>query len=174
MISDEEAPVLYVIQRERSINMLNRSLLLTLTAFVLGVFIGCSGDDRGTNGKKSSTDENRIPSELVGTWTFQSVSVNDIEIELKYLFPWEPNTESIRIIVSSDGTYVFENVAGNGTVLFTDTGTFLVDGDTFQLSGTEEQPISGGTWAVSENQLILTATTSQGYLLVVVATKQDE
>jgi len=135
-------------------------MLIVPVACLLG---GCGDDDKGTGSKTSSFDQ------LVATWTFQSAYVNGVSVPLENVIPWQPNTVSARITVGSDSTYVYENVAADGSVLLTENGTFAVDGDNFSMTDNPELPISG-KWSVSGHQLTLTSGMI-GYIVEIMATK---
>lgn len=146
--------------------MLKQMCLTALVAMTLGSMVGCSDDDKGPNNSPAGTN---VPTELIATWTFQAATVNNYNIDLSEILPWEENTAHARITINDGGTFVFDNVDTTGAVLFTETGAFSVDGSSFSLTGAEELSISG-TWMVKGSALKLTAT-EMGSTVVLVATR---
>ncbi|MEW5995553.1 MAG: lipocalin family protein [Candidatus Zixiibacteriota bacterium] len=140
-----------------------RASFVAFATLILVNISGCGDDDKGTN-------SNSIPPELVGTWTFQSATVDGVPFDLKYVLVWEPNTVLARITVNGDGFVAYEELDTAGTVVRRETGTIEVNDDSFTV--TSEIPIpQTGTWAVSENQLTIT-TSVAGHPVVVIAIKE--
>jgi hypothetical protein len=131
--------------------------------------VGCSDDDKGANSNGDPPGDTNVPAELVATWTFQSATVNNMIIHLSNVLPWVEGTAYATISINDDNTYVFENVSADSAVLLSETGAFLVDGNSFSLTGIEELSLSGN-WAVSGDSLTLTAT-EMGFTTVLTATK---
>ncbi|UCC79749.1 MAG: hypothetical protein JSW64_16045 [Candidatus Zixiibacteriota bacterium] len=150
-----------------------RSILPWAIICLLILPAGCGKDDNPTN------PGSNVPPELVGTWLWQSATANGIPIGLGWVFEWNPGTVAARFTVGSDGSLVHEELDADSVVVWSEWGTFTVDGNTATISITENDngPVDPpwemtGTWALNENQDELTLnTTYMGATVVLVAVK---
>ena len=122
-------------------------------AFVLSI-AGCSGDSNPT-----AHQIQKVPATLVGTWEFQSASIDGYPIGLSLALQWIPNTMSAKIHIKGEGSCVYEQLDGQSVVIHADTADFSVSGNQFSVSpGT--LPVNTDTWTVSGTNLILGADVS--------------
>lgn len=136
-----------------------------LSLAFIGLFLLAAGC--GKNNDNPAGPQNNVPAELVGTWYYQSGTLNGQPRDLSFLLQWKLNTEYARFTVGSDGSFVYEELDIDSSVVWTESGTFNVDGNSATISVTEnddgpvEPPdVLSGTWALNENQDELTLTTS--------------
>jgi len=132
--------------------MLMRATLGIVAILVLGAFAGCGDDDKGTNNGGT-----KIPSELEGTWILDSAIVDGQGAALRILLFWQENTVSARMTIKSEGLYLYEELDSVDSVIWADTGTFSVNGNSF-IWETDNPFVKSGTWEVSGNKLIIRAT----------------
>lgn len=144
------------------------ALMVILAMFVV---VNC-GDDNNATGPDTS-----IPAGLIATWTYQSATFNDVPVSLESVLQWHEGTVSARFIVSDDGTFVNEELDSDGTVIWTERGTFTVSGNnaTITITSDSDGPVDppdimSGTWVLDGNELTIT-TTLEGYRVVIVAIK---
>jgi hypothetical protein len=145
--------------------MLKRFLLLVSAVFVLAVIVSCGDDDKGTN-----TDKNKIPSELVGTWILDSLTSHGYWVDPVPLL----GSVSARITVGAQGSFVLEGLDSQGAVVWADSGTISVNGNSF-TTAIDNPYFTGGTWEVNRDQLTLTIDVTIGdvvYEIKVFATKE--
>ncbi len=147
--------------------------IMAIMSMIIPVVIisGC-GEDKDSTGPDTS-----IPAGLIATWTYQSATINEQEINLGIVLQWQEGTVSARFTVSDDGTFVNEELDIEETVQWTESGTFTVSDNnatitiTSDSDGPVEPPdIMSGTWALDGNLLTLT-TTMEGFTVVLVAVK---
>lgn len=152
---------------------MNSKVVIPALIGILILSSGC-GKDKSTN----NPPESNIPQELLGTWTYQSATINGVPISLALILGWEQGTVSARFTVSQDGSFVYEELDANGDVIWTEYGTFEVNGNTATISITSDTdgPIDPppdpmtGTWQVEGNTLTLT-TDYNGATVVLTATR---
>lgn len=150
--------------------MLTCGRVVVMTTFLLAIFAGCGDDDKGTNG-----NGNGIPSQLVGTWTFPeevTVIVNGVPMSVKSkdVLDWEPNSVSARITIDDNGSFTYEELDSEGTVVYDTTVTVSVSGDTITVT-LIKLPINSAIWSVNGNQLTLTVDVI-GYTYVIILTRE--
>ncbi len=145
---------------------LNFYLLIITSIFFL---LACDKDDDPTAPPSS------IPQELVGIWTYQSVTINSVPVALGFVLGWHPNTVSARFTVSADESFVYQELDSTGAVTWTESGTFTVSGDsaTISITSNENGPVDPpsvlrGVWALIGDELSLT-TIFNGATVVFVA-----
>ncbi|UCE66809.1 MAG: lipocalin family protein [Candidatus Zixiibacteriota bacterium] len=145
------------------------SILLVL-AFLLA---GC--------GKDGTTTPNvRVfPSELVGTWNYQSVTIDGQEAVLRLILDWQEETVMAALIISDDGEFVINEYSANDSLLYFEDGTFAVNGNYFTITiynnsnGVVSPPVSrDGTWEVSGNHLILYLNINE-IIAAIITTRQS-
>ena len=144
-----------------------KSILIFIAAFGFLLAAGCGNDD------DNPTDPgNNVPAELVGTWYLDSATANGTPISPGAIFLWSDSTEAARIIVGADGSLIYEEMDADSTVIRTENGTFMVDGNSATI--TISQLELNGTWALNESQDELTlSTTYLGAQIVLVAVKYE-
>lgn len=136
---------------------------------------GCGKDDNPAG------PQNNVPAELVGTWYYESGTLNGNPQELSFLLQWNPGTEYARFTVGSDRSFVYEELDVDSVVVWTESGTFTVNGNNATISVTENDdgPVNppdvlSGTWSLNANQDELTlSTTFLNMPVVLVAVKYE-
>jgi len=134
----------------RIIRIISILPLLTL------IIAGCGKDE-------PTTPYARVfPQELVGTWSFESVTVDGQEAVLRLILGWQEETARATLTISSDGDIDVNEYSADDSLLYYEEGTFAVNGDYFTMTfynssnGVISPPvIDEGTWEVSGNQLVL-------------------
>jgi hypothetical protein len=143
---------------------------LLILAFLLA---GCGKDE-------PTTPNVRIfPSELVGTWNYQSVTIDGQEQVLNLILGWQEETVRAALTISDDGDFVYYEYSADDSVLYFEDGTFAVNSDYFTITvynssfGVVSPPvIDDGTWEVSGNQLILYLNVNEA-VAAIIATRQS-
>lgn len=79
----------------------------------------------GPDGEPSG--DGKPPAAMVGTWTFQSVTVDSAAADLATVMDWVPGTIAARINVQANGAYVYEEVDAGGGQLWFESGFLFVD-----------------------------------------------
>ncbi len=141
---------------------------------LLSVFLVVSCD--------KSTDPQSLPAELVGTWVFQSATLNGQPISLSVVLDWDPATVSCASIVDANGGYTYNEYDGanaTGNVLYYNSGTASVQGSTMTISVTNDngtplqQPdVLPFTWALSGTTLTLSLADPGAGTVVAVLEKK--
>ena len=135
--------------------MKNTYFILTLSVIVF-LLSGCGKDE-------STTPTVRVfPPELVGTWNYQSVTIDGQEAVLRDILDWQDETVRAALIISADREFVINEYSADDSVLYYESGTFAVNGNYFTLTiydnsnGVVSPPANqDGTWEISGNQLTL-------------------
>ena len=134
---------------------------------------GCGKDD-----DNPAAPENNVPAELIGTWLYESATLNGAPFSLGLLLGWDPGTVAARFTVGENGSFVYEELDADSAVVWTEWGTFTVSGNTATITVTEndngpmEPETMSGTWVLNENQDELTLNTSyMGATVVLIAVK---
>jgi hypothetical protein len=138
------------------------------------LLVGCGEKDEPT------TPNVRVfPPELVGTWDFQSVTVDGQEAVLKLILGWQEETVRATLAISDDGDIVVNEYSADDSILYYQEGTFAVNGDYFTMTfytssfGVISPPvIDEGTWEVSGNQLTLYLNRNE-IIAAIIATRQN-
>jgi hypothetical protein len=158
--------------KEGAIMNKTKMILAWAVICLLLMFTGCGKDD-----DNPSSPQINVPAELVGTWLYESVTANGVPVSLALILEWDPGTVAARFTVGDDGSIVYEELDADSAVVWTEWGTFTVDGNTATILFTEDddgpipdpEPMSG-TWSLNENQDELTLNTSyMGATLVFIA-----
>jgi hypothetical protein len=128
------------------------SILLVL-AFLLA---GCGKDEPTTPNVRV------FPPELVGTWDFQSVTIDGQEAVLRLIMGWQEETVRATLSISADGDLVINEYSADDSLIYFEEGTFAVNSNYFTMTfysssfGVISPPvIDEGTWEVSGDQLLL-------------------
>lgn len=147
-------------------------IIAILAMIFLVVVVADCGKDNDSTGPDTS-----IPAGLIATWTYQSASINEIDVNLGTVLQWQEGTVSARFTVSDDGSFVNEELDSEDVIQWTESGTIAISGNnaTITITSDSDGPVDppdimSGTWALDGNILTLT-TTMEGYTLVLVATK---
>jgi hypothetical protein len=121
------------------------------------IYFGCSDDD--DDNPTNSTDP--VPSALVGTWWFDSATANGVPITLDEL-SFSDTAQTMSMTFTSNRTWSSAEYY-NGIVVFSQSGTFTVKGDTLNvtrtmLDGAPVEPPESfeATYSIVGNRLYLT------------------
>ena len=135
---------------------------------------GCGKDDDNPAGPQGN-----VPVEIVGGWLYESATLNGVPFSLALLLQWEPETEFARFMVGADESFVYEELDTDSTVVWTESGTFTVNGSIVTITVTENDDgpvdpphILSGNWAVAGDTLTLT-TIYQGATVVITTVRYD-
>ncbi|MEM8606095.1 MAG: hypothetical protein AAGF92_03270 [Myxococcota bacterium] len=112
------------------------------------------------------------PPALVGTWTYQSVTVDETLASLGEVLDWVPDAVEARLQLLENGAFVYEEVNAQGGQLFAESGFVVVTVDEvgrgtieFNVDGVET-PAS--FMLVTDDSLVLTeraGTTTTAFTL---------
>ena len=140
-----------------------------LLLFVLSLisFVGC---------KKDSTNPATTQNQLVGNWNPQSATVNGTATPVAQALNWVNGAVAARLTINSNGTFSYSELDGANAVLYSNSGTYAINGNSIALTYTAEngQPLNPPvtdtiTWAVAGNQLTTTGTQGGNTIVVVYA-----
>lgn len=128
---------------------------------------GCGKDD-----DNPADPGNNVPAELVGTWYWDSATVNGTPISPGAILQWSDSVMTARFTVGADGSLVYEELDADSTVIQTENGTFTVSGNTATIAFSEIE--LSGTWALNESQDELTLNgTYLGMQVVMIAVRYE-
>ena len=139
-----------------------KSILFYTSILFISLAPGCGKDD---NNPAAPTGD--VPAELLGTWYYQSASINGVQVPLGFILGWDQGTVSARFTVGSDESFIYEELNADAAVVWTESGTFTVDGNSATITITENDDgpvdppeVLSGTWSFNEaaNQLTLNTT----------------
>lgn len=89
---------------------------------------GESGDPTGTgNGGKP-------PPEMVGSWVYESVTVDGSAATLAAVMDWTAGAVEARLHVQASSAYVYEEVNAMGGQLWAESGFIFIDGDELDVN----------------------------------------
>ncbi len=134
----------------------------------LAIMMSCSKD------KATEPDNNAggspPPAALVDTWTFQSVKVNGVAVDLDSALELHSGAVAAKITVYVNGAFVYEEVNGSGGQVYFESGFVIVEGNEIEIVVEQN---SGG--AVNESTTVtyvlngstLTVTSVEGGFTIV-------
>ena len=101
-----------------------------------------------------------IPSAIVATWHYQSVTVNGSSESLRAFQDWDANTVRATLVVTSVGSYRYSEWNASDQELWWESGTVAFDGTnaTFSPKANSDGPPDPAwncTWGVSGSNLTL-------------------
>jgi hypothetical protein len=142
--------------------------LAVLMATVAG--FQCKKNDTSSPTGPSSTV---IPSQIVGTWTFQSVTMDGSPVDLAAAFAWESSTVRAQMVINSSGNYTYRELGFNDTITYYETGTATVTGQELKLTttsanGRQINPPDVTSWTCSVTGGIMTLNRTVQQKAVVV------
>jgi hypothetical protein len=149
--------------------------LMVRTCLVLWLvfFAGCAVNEGSPTGPGGSV----IPSQVVGTWTFQSATKGGSAADLAAILSWEPGTSSAQFTITSTGGYTYRELNATGGETFRQTGSIAFRDQNFtititNINGQAANPpqSTSGSWSVTGTSLSM-IWTDGGQTVVVVATK---
>lgn len=147
--------------------------IITIVSLFPLMLAGCGKDETTTPNVRT------FPSELVGTWDFQSVTIDGHEAVLSLILDWQDETVRSDASISADGDLVVNEYSAGDSILYFQEGTFAVNSDYFTMTfytnsnGVISPPvIDDGTWEVSGNQLTLYLNRNE-VIAAIIATRQS-
>jgi len=134
-----------------------------LSCFLLSALLafGCGSDDESSG--PTDPDKGHPPEEMLGSWTFRSVTVDGAAADLSDVMDWVPSAVEAHIQVLENGAYVYEEVDSRGGQLWFESGFVYVEGGeidvNLQLDGDGRQEetsflsytLSAGIFTLQEN-----------------------
>ncbi len=128
--------------------------------------------------KKDSTNPaGAATTSITGTWTITSATVNGQPADPAQIFEYVQGAVSARFIFGANGAFTYEERDAQGNVLYTETGTFSISGQSVTVTITHsngqplQQPIViAGSFVITGNQMTFT-TQMQGNTVVLVFTR---
>ncbi|RKX29739.1 MAG: hypothetical protein DRP47_00915 [Candidatus Zixiibacteriota bacterium] len=118
-----------------------------------------------------------VPDELLGTWTFQTITVDGTTTDIADIFEWDSTTVSSHIIIYADYTTRYEELDSDNSVVFYDKELFVINENSLTITAVSENgsPIEhqyafSGSWSISGNQLTL-STSEEGHTIVFTLSK---
>jgi FlaG/FlaF family flagellin (archaellin) len=146
---------------------MNRAKILVGCVLLCGLLlVGCSGDEDDEPGSGTP------PAALVGTWVFESVTVNGAPQALGDVLDWQAGTVAASMSIASNG-FAISEVDSAGQETHYEAGFVYVDGNEMELNilapgGIIEETISG-TYTLSGDTLIFT-TVEEGDTIAITLT----
>jgi hypothetical protein len=147
---------------------------------VISILVGLAFLVTGCGKDEPTTPNVRVfPSELVGTWDYQSVTIDGQEAILRLILGWRDETARATLSISDEGEFVYNEYSADDSVLYFEDGTFTVNGNYFTITvynssfGVVSPPvIDDGTWEVSGNQLTLYLNVNE-IVVAIITTRQS-
>lgn len=133
----------------------NIAMLMFLLAFIA---MGCSDEDEGD---PEGVGSGKPPAAMVGTWIFQSVTVNGTAAALDTTMEWKPGAVEARFHVQTNSAYWYEEVDTRGGQLWGESGFVFIDGTEMDINvqqnsdGPVSETVRAG-WTLGGGTLTLT------------------
>jgi hypothetical protein len=160
--------------RKRSNNM--KPHLLVSLAVLMAAVAGfqCKKNDSSPTGPSTST----VPSQVVGTWTFQSATLDGSPTDLATILQWESSTVRAQFVMTSNSSFTYRELGFNDSITYYETGTFTLTGQILKMTATSANgqqisppyvtswtlSVTGGTMTLSQTvqQKVVVMTLSSG------------
>ena len=134
-------------------------LCVFTAALMLFAITACSDDDETPTGTTPA-----FPTELTGVFEQESASVNGASQDLADFFEWDDSAASAIITVYSGGEQLYQELNSSDSVLYFDSGYFVVSGQnmTAIITSAEGSALATpdttfiGTWDLAGSHLALT------------------
>ena len=124
------------------------------------------------------TPASTVPAGMVGTWVFQSITVNGAPANPADYFPLEQGTVGIEVVLRADGSFDWREYDAQNNTTGTAQGTVTVSGSTVSMTMTvvngapvPPQVMFTGAYAINGTTMTLT-TQLEGNTLVLTLAKQ--
>ncbi len=142
---------------------MSKALLIAL-ALMLGslMFLGCSEDD---DGGPTGNGDGHPPAEMIGSWIFQSATVNGAAANLPDVMEWHVGSVQARLHIQENSAYVYDEVLVGGGQNWWESGFVYVEGGEIDINVQQD-----GDGPVNETEYA-TYTLAEG---VFTLTMQDE
>ena len=119
-----------------------------------------------------------LPAEMVGTWVFQSITVNGAPANPADYFPLEQGTVGIEVDLRADGSFDWREYDAQDNITGTAQGTVTVSGNSVSMTITvvngapvPPQVMFTGAYAISGTTMTLTAQLEGNTLVLTLAKK---
>lgn len=120
------------------------------------LLLGCASEDDESTGADTS---GHPPAAMVGSWIFQSATVNGSPVALDSVMEWQPQTVQAKLHVQTNSAYVFEEVNIGGGQLWFESGFVFIDGAEIDVNAQldSDGPASETTrWSFTLNDTVFT------------------
>ena len=147
--------------------------IIILSFLVIGM--GCGGDD-----DKASNPVNTVPASLVNTWWYNSGTQDGVPISSFAEVSFTDTSEAGSLTINSNATWSGTETY-NSQVVFTQSGTLVVKGDTLKITRTTmdgspapAHDTSSSLWNVTADTLRVTNELDLGDDTIIVIVKYIE
>ena len=103
--------------------------LLVFFSLMLGACTQDRDDDEG-----GDDGGGHPPAEMLGSWDFDSATVDGTPTPLADALDWHPQAVSADIQIMTNGAYAYQEVNGSGGQLWSESGFIFVDGDELDMN----------------------------------------
>ena len=111
---------------------MERIRIITIgSLLLLAVIAGCSSSDKDEPPMGSFTMP--PPPQMVGSWIFQSVTVNGAAASLASVQEWVPQTVQSKVHIQANNAYIYEEVNISGGQLWFESGFLVIEGDSVDI-----------------------------------------
>lgn len=146
---------------------------LAMWIVLLGLLVlACGNDDENPT---DATGDGKPPAAMVGTWTYQAVSVDGGPAILSDVMEWTTGAVEARLHIQSNSAFVYEEVNASGGQLWAESGFVFIDGGEIDINvqSNSDGPANETTrYAFTLNSDTLTLTiVDQGMTYVFILTK---
>ncbi len=148
-----------------------KTRLLVSLALLMAVVAGfqCKKNDSSPTGPSSSA----VPSQIVGTWTFQSATLDGSPMDLATILQWESSTVRAQFVMNSNASFTYRELGFNDTLTYSESGTFTVTGQVLALTttsanGQQVNPPYVTSWTLSVTGGIMTLSQTVQQKMVVM------
>jgi len=115
-------------------------LLATMLAF------GCGDDDEDD---ATGPGSGKPPAGMIGSWTFDSVTVDGTLDTLASVLEWKPAAVGARMDIQANSAYVYDEVDAGGGQIWFESGFVFVDGSEIDIN-----TLLDGDGAVNETSFL--------------------
>ena len=106
--------------------------VLPIFLLIFFTIFSCSNDE---DDNSTGPDDGHPPTEMIDTWIYQTVMVDNVPSNLSVVMGWVPNAVEARLhIVNDIGSYVYEEVNSVGGQLFAESGFVFVEGNEIDIN----------------------------------------
>ena len=137
----------------------------TLPITMLLLAFACSDDSNGSNSNNNTDNsgDGSPPATLVGTWDFQSVTVDNAPDDLATVLELVPGAVAADITIQANGAYVYQEVNTMGGQLYFEIGFVFINGSEVDINvqNTSDGPVEEmvvASFLVDGDTLTLTLT----------------
>lgn len=137
----------------------------TVLISTLLLAFACSDDSNGGNNNNTNSNNNgdgNPPAALVGTWDYQSVTVDGVAADVGTVLDWVPGAVAADLTVQANGAYSYQEVNATGGQLWFEIGFVFIDGNEVDINvqSDSDGPVNEmvvATFMIDGDTLTLTA-----------------